>query len=372
MPNEPTPLLIAINILAIFVLCVITRPGLTKGVLSRLARTTSLVLILVFCLFSFWGRDWFGYLSYFNDIKAGQSLSAVEEVYLWLFNVCPNYLSFRLCVWGVAVVLLTRILTRLETNFDTALFFFCSIYLIWFSYARVTLCMALLFYGMSLFASNSENKSKKAHYLLGALCVFLSFYLHKSSFFGIIVVLLVLFLGPLKKKAVAIAIIAFPIVVMIVAHYLSGALEGLMENDAETINEYVTAGTRYLERDRYVYGPGIVVQRWFERLPYYLISFACIKAQFNHSAMIPKGVNLFMLATIFITLGSTVFLFNLGFNTDIIYTRFLRYAIIPGLVSLTYLYQKKLYPRFTGFILFFAILGCFYALTYSLYNVIVG
>ena len=373
MPQQQTPFLSALNILMIFLLFFLTRPTLKNGQLSQSRRLLVSILVVVFCLFSFWGKDWFGYLNYYTLVKDDGINIPLEDVYLWVIdNLCPNYIVFRIWVWGLAFLLFWRTLSRVDINKDLALFFFCSIYLIWFSYARVSLCMACLFYGLSLFSADNKNSRLFPHKLLAVVLIAASFYLHKSAVFGIVIVLAVLVLKSSGKTAMIASIVAFPIIVLIVSRFLSGFMEELVENETDIINEYASQGKRYLESSDRLHGPGAILQRVFERMPYYLISLACIKAQFDTSIKIPNGVRSFMLAAVLLTFGSSVFLFNLGMNTDIVYTRFLRFTFIPACISLTYLKQTGLYPKWIKATYLFAIIGCVYVLVYSFYNVWTG
>ena len=371
MPHEKTPLLVITNILIVCLLFLITRPALYRRPLSRFKRFSAIILILLFCVFSFWGEDWFGYLSYFERVKAGGEVS-MERVYIWIVNhICPNYFYFRIWIWGTALVLLWGIASRLRINKDVLLFFFSSIYMIWFSYARVSLAMALMFYGLSLFSSDTK-KSGTIQIIVALVCISISFFLHKSAAFGILIITIVILLRAVDRWAIAVSLIAFPLLILIASDFLSGLIDSMMDIDSEIVTDYLERGEHYLQTENAIHGPGVIIQRVFERLPFYLISYLCLKALYNNELVVCRGIRLFMVSTIMITLVSSVFLFNIGMNTDVVYTRFLRFGIIPACISLTFLSSSGKYSRFVKFIYRFAILGCFYALFYSLYDVYVG
>ena len=49
------------------------------------------MLCLLFCLFSFWGTDWFHYLETYDIIRAGYETN-LENVYVWIIqNISPYF-----------------------------------------------------------------------------------------------------------------------------------------------------------------------------------------------------------------------------------------------------------------------------------------
>ena len=69
---------------------------------------------------------------------------------------------------------------------------------------------------------------------------------------------------------------------------------------------------------------------------------------------------------------SSIFAFDLGANTQTLYVRMMRYAQIPLCICLSYLYENNLYKKQVKWVYTIGIAGCFYAITYMLYNIIVG
>lgn len=368
MPSQQHPYLVALNLLFIFILFLTTHIALKNETLSKPKYYFALFLMFISCLFSFWGLDWFGYLTYYNAIKEGYEILTMESFYIWLVkNLCPHYLVFRTLVWGSALILLGRTVKRLKINKYISLFFFCCIYLIWFSYARATLAMALMFYGLSLFTSESVFK-KSFEFPLAIACIIGSFFLHKTALFGIFVILIVILIKSSSKFAIVVSLFTFPLLVFITSRFLPDFIYNMMDTDMEIMNEYMERGNNYLGRDATIHGPGRMLQRFFEWTPYYLITFASIKVLFDKTIIIPNNIRTFLLTTVFITFCSSIFLFNLGMNTDTVFTRFIRYNIIPTCLSLSYIYQTHKYNRLIKFTYILAILGCFYAMIYSLYN----
>ena len=144
--TQQTPFLVLSNIIVLCYLYRSLKPVLvdTNYISSKRVLVTQF-LMLLFCLFSFWGTDWYGYLNYFTAVKSGwEDRVPMEDVYIWLMEVLPSYLLFRFIVWGGALLLLLKSVSNFEINKKLFLFLFCSIFLIWFTYARASLGMAMM------------------------------------------------------------------------------------------------------------------------------------------------------------------------------------------------------------------------------------
>ena len=120
--NEGSSILILFNLLILMILFFSCR-GLFRCTKEkkRISRSLFIVLITIFCLFSFWGGDWFHYQYGFEHVA---EITHMEPVYLWLYTHSHSYLLFRIIVWGSAVFLLLRAFKRLQINNDVAIAFF--------------------------------------------------------------------------------------------------------------------------------------------------------------------------------------------------------------------------------------------------------
>lgn len=322
------------------------------------------ILCLVFCLFSFWGTDWYSYLETFAFIKAGCGTN-LENVYVWIIqNISPNYLSFRLIVWGGALLLFLKTVNNLSVSKELVLFLFGVIYIIWFSYARATLAMALAFYGYSLIVKNTQNFRSV---VLGCSILLSSYYFHKTAAFAIGVVALALLLKRFPRYAIWILLITFPVGVVCakigIADFMMSdtGVEGDMAS-------YMATGQRYMEMDLSSHGIGAILQSIFERLPYYLIAFLGFGIIRQKKIMIQNDVKAFIVLQILLVLISSIFAFNLGVNTSTIYGRFLRFSAIPTTIVMAYLYQSGYRHKFVKRTIQIAVCGTLYALLYSFYN----
>ena len=83
---------------------------------------------LVFCLFSFWGTDWFHYAEmYFNILYVSGFNTSLESVYTLIAAISPNYLVFRAIIWGSALYLLCLLFRHVSVRGDLLLSIFCGI-----------------------------------------------------------------------------------------------------------------------------------------------------------------------------------------------------------------------------------------------------
>lgn len=363
-----TPFLVFTNILFIAFFYFYLRSTIKYGYISKAKKRITIFLIFVFCLMSFWGTDWFGYLSYYMAVKNGWAEHVpMEDVYVWLMeDVCTDYLQFRAIVWGTALFFFVMTIKRLKINVGIALFFFCCIYLIYFSYARATLAITMMTYGYTLIWSN--NKRWNIHHtFLGLSIVACSFFFHKSAIFGIVAILFAIIIKKAGNTGVKISLLLYPLAVFGLMLFFRDYFSSFTEAD-DTLGEYAQAGASYLESEKGWMGIGTFIQRILERVPYYLLAY-CSYRELKHPSM--KHVSTmkacFTLLLLEIAMAS-LFLFDIGLSTSTVYTRFVRYAQIPACIVLTYLYQNRLQRRCVKYAYSIGLLGCAYSLIYTFYN----
>lgn len=369
-----TPLLVSLNLLLIFILYIYTKPAFVSRYLSPVRIKVAIALCFVFCLFSFWGADWFGYLSYFEWAKSGFIEQVpMESFYLWLIDeVCTNYMQFRMIVWGLALVLFIFTLRRLKLNMGLALFFFCCIYLIYFSYARATLAMTLIFAGYSLLWEHN-GKIVLRNRIIGLLLIGLSFFCHKSAVLGIAAVAMALVVKKWGRNGVILVLLSFPLLVLAMKFFLQDMFTTIVSDEESTLGQYAQAGANYMERKTGFSGIGTFIQKnIFERLPYFILALCCYKEIKSPSAKYTPPIKSMMVLLFVLVITSLIFAFDLGVNTKTIFSRYLRYAQIPACIVLTYMYSNGIQPRLIRWAYIIGIIGCFYTLIYSMYNVMVS
>ena len=123
IPLKSTPLLVFTNLILILVIFFVMRRALYKPYKAGPTRYyLGAFLCLVFCLFSFWGNDWFYFIRYYKLMSADLPCSA-EDVYYLFTAISPHYLVLRFFIWGSALWFFCDIINRLSISKDLALLF---------------------------------------------------------------------------------------------------------------------------------------------------------------------------------------------------------------------------------------------------------
>lgn len=365
-----SPLLVFSNILLILYLYYLLKPSMQPPY-SVKNRTYywSLLLNLIFCLFSFWGLDWFGYLMSFNEIKQGYETN-MEFVYVYIItNICGNYLTFRIIVWGLALLFLYGIMRRLSIKEHLFLYIFSVFFLIFFSYARVSLAMSIMFYAVSLFYK-PYKKVRYLSYIIAFLLIAISYYLHKSALWGLSIILIAyLSLAIIRKRYFLFLLFLLPALLWLLQDTLSDFMIMSFSDDT-FLDDALNVGQGYLQHSKKAHGIGGVISLIIESAPYYLLMYICIKLDYaKRYSIIPVDIKFFSRLLVFMVIGSAMFLLDFGYNTEVVYVRFLRFCTIPSAVMLTFLHQIQFMPKTVkcNFVLFG--INVIYALSYTFYNV---
>lgn len=149
------------------------------------------ILILIFCVFAFWSQDYYGYIEAikFIDLRFpdAEQRTHLERLYIWIgYFVNGDYTLFRLCVWGVSYILFLKTLQNLGIHNKQTIALFIVYFLLIFSYARVSLGMASLFYGASLILKIDNWRIGQILKIgVGLAMLFLAYNAHKSMFVAI-------------------------------------------------------------------------------------------------------------------------------------------------------------------------------------------
>ena len=365
---EQTPFLVSINLLMLLLNLLIMSPAMHSPYkASSLRRSTSIIIIFLFCLFSFWGPDWFHYAEKFG-VLINDYDSDIEDIYYYIAKyLSPNYLIFRMIVWWGGLLLLFQTIKRLNVNRDLFLLVFGCVWLIYFSYARVSLAMSILFYGSSFLIKPIKNK-KALSYFLGLLLVGVAFYFHKSAIFGQLIVLVTILTNKLGKRSSILIILLFPLLIYLTRGFLMDFMSAGYDVEEGVIESYANVGQSYLGRTSGQKGLGSQIQRLLEVIPYYILAIVSIRltGKRGHETL-PKDIRFVARLLFFIVLLSSVFLFDFGLNTGILYIRFIRFAIIPASVLLSYLLEHRELLRNGRTLFYGTFVGTLYAVMYMLY-----
>ncbi len=381
---EPLPILVFSNLLMALFLLLLSRKGFKEPYSLRPWRRCLMILVaMVFCLFSFWGTDWFHYAEmYLNLVYMDGFNTSLEDVYYLIANyLSPNYIVFRGVVWGTALFLTLLLMKHASARTDLILCFFCSLWLIYFSYGRISIAYALMYLGASIIYKPIRGKVLIS-LILGSLFLISSLFFHKSSVYGIVIILLAFLPKMLNKRTFLLLLIAYPWLILItqllVAQFMNTAVDPTARNTG------ATAGMTYLNEDSLDIGLAYRVQLILEYIPYYLLAYIGYKLNIltedevdengdtTQVSPVPSDIRLFGRILFYIVATASVFAFNPGANTQTLYIRFLLFGFIPACIVLAWVWQSGNFPRLAKSTFLLVLAGTGYTLLYSFYIAYVG
>lgn len=373
--NEGSVLAVSIDILLYMSILLFMRPVWNNDTYSTGKAKMGLFLFLLFCIFPFFGGDYFGYRTLFeikNELLAGVWSTHIEPVYLTIMQYCfDSYEIFRLIVWGGAIFLMYLMASKLNIDRYKYFAFFSCAYITRFCYARVSLAMAIMFLGLSLFLFSSDNRNvltKCFLKVLGLVILMSSYYFHKSALFGIGICILSCLFIKQNKFLIIFGIILIPIFILLLNSMLLDIEDTSASSNDGLIN--YSAAQHYMSgTSSYSRGIGGLISVILERIPYYLTAWLVIKSIFDDKyRTYPDSIRVFANASLFIPAVATLMLLISQVNTHTLYYRFLSFSIIPSAVYLTYLYKRGIYPRTVRFAFNFGVIYSIYFLAYILYQ----
>ena len=386
---QNNPLLISINLIMLIVMWYVMQPAILykEGVVSPARLYFTLFTWFLFDIFAFWGSDWFHLYVAYKDIMNGTPI--VEDIYTWIAGkLAPdNYYFFRIIVWGLAQLLLWDTFKRLSVSSHLILAVFIGVWMIWFSFGRFSLALALVFWGLTIY--HNSNRLSLLPKVIGICAIAVSFFFHKSAIFLIVVSFLTILTSNINKMTYVFSIITFPILV----HFLSAGFIDtfllMMTDRVEDLNNYIVKAQHYMEADKSSNGIGPLIGLLLEKIPYYLISalgiIAVLKADNaisstdyveydlnetcddNQYSPVPDDIKMFVRVLFFILLLSSILLFSDSANTQVIYDRFTKFSLVPAAIVLAYLFDNDKYFRYAWWTYCIALFGTFYQMVYVLY-----
>lgn len=328
---------------------------------------TLLAVLLIFSLFPFFSGDYYHYKEGFEDIMGGYS-TGLEPIYTDIANIVGgSYLLFRLVIWGGSLLCISKTLSLVSIRKEYTLVVFAALFICMFSYARVSLSMALLFLGYALISNTTNVLSLKN--VVAVALIASSFFFHKSAAFGIAMVVISYFLYDMSRKKMVMLCLIAPFAVTIISYSLNTFLSYSISYDSNLFSER-TIDT-YLSSDASFSSAGIAqkIGDILYRCHIYMILVLYIvlvwKNEFN---VFPKGVKMLSTSFFIITVIASCFLFDYGgISTYTLYYRLLNFAMIPASVLVGHCLSEKIHDRLVHYILVVGITAAFYTMLYSLY-----
>lgn len=333
--------------------------------IPRDAHILGTVLIFTFNILSYWGADWFHVYSSFPDMKSGVQ-GHFEGVYIWLATtIGSNYYIFRIIIWGIGQLLLYATFKRTTVNYYLQLYMFIIFGLLWFSYARVSLAMAMMFYGVSVLYK--PLRSKIISYIYGLSFIVASFFFHKSAIFGIGIIAISIISRFLNRRLLVVLILIMALIACFVVATLLNNFVDMDEDTLDAVQQSTSSAQGYLN-DELASGSRVSsILRYVEHFIYISTAYLSIKLHLSNKYQdIPLVITIFMKIIIFIVVFSLPLMFT-DFNTAVIMVRFLRFGFIPTSIIMAYLWQNRLFNGWTKTIMRLGLFMSVVSLLYSFY-----
>lgn len=355
---------VIINIIMYAIMILLMRPYYLKPDKDNKSRNVIIFAIFfLFCIFPLYSPDTFAYYTYYLLIKQGNiSGVPIEQIYFDIISQIDSFLIFRFIVWGGACACVWFTLKSLKIRIGAFLLFFIGLFILKYSYARAFLSFALIFLGLALCYMDKRVLISR---IMGISIIISACLFHKSAIFGVAIALLTIIIPSLNKSIVKSLLLLYPFLIILAKVIISNFFEtGFDENDLaqSTAQHYLKADIREL-------GIGKMIENLLTRYSFYAAVYLYIVMVFKDSfKQLPLKIQKFATAGFLIIYLSSVFIFDLGYNTQVYYYRLLHFSIIPISVFFGYLFQCRYRFSFIKTTWKIGFIGCVYSFLYTLYN----
>lgn len=325
----------------IFLLCYIFRN-------DRKDRTISWLLVLIFCLFAYWDTDFFSFRQdffspNFNDFR--------DPLYYYLsFAAFKSYTIFRLLIWGTGLLLFKKTIERFSISKNIAIYIFVLFFLLTFSYARVSLGMAMFFYGASLLLNPSKDH-RSLSIIAGLLFIACSYWGHRSM--SLLILLTPMLMVKLNKKTSILLILAgvtFSSLAAILLSKLAGGeiiLSGELSDVGDAASHYAANESTIDYNWKFMLIKNLRNYSFMVLILYFIWKMTLSKDSYRIMPYIKRLTAL--CCTILIIAIS--FMNVLGLGAEVIGYRYLYMLGIPSCIILSYLVDNGITKPATAFIL---------------------
>lgn len=310
-------------------------------------------MILIFCLYAFWDTDYFSFRYIFHTELKGFR----DPLYYYLGEVSfGSYTIFRLLIWGTALYLFKKTIDRFKISSNIAAYIFAVFFLLTFSYARVSLGMAMYFYGLS-YLIKLPQKDRFWSIVWGLLFIGCSYYGHRSLV-ALILLTPLAFIKLNKKSFFAITIVgilASSLAATLLSDLITGSL--ILGNDFGGAGE---AAEQYANIEMEMeYNWKFTLMRYLRFSSFYIaIAYFIWKIAFSDdSKHIPNSIKRLTTISLGILIFAVSFMVLPSWGAEIIGYRYLYMLGIPVCIIMSYIASNKLCkPRTVSLLLLLAFL----------------
>ena len=288
-----------------------------------------------------------------------------EDIYGWIItNLGYSYTFFRLIIWGSALTLLFISYKRVGINPDMTLYYFGVLFMIRFSYARVSLAMAIILLGLT-FVYKPIMKLKVISYLLGLTIIGCSIFFHRSSAIGCMAAVITLFLIKNSRWKIISIALSMPLATFVVSSFLGSMLNMSFETYDASLDSKIE---NYLTNTVSERGIAVKIQTFLLQTPMYMSALLCailaIKNKIEEFSMVERAFAYYVFVIMLFSFGLS---FGAGYETAVLMHRTMYFAMPANAVFLMSVNTRKVYPKLFKFIYYTAFSASLYALLYSTY-----
>ena len=343
----------------------------TPFCLPSSSRRFGIVLILLFCLFAFWGGDYFHYKAAFIDFNT-TGYNNQEKIYEWFYSTFSfSYTAFRLAIWGLALSALLWSYRSIAQSFDLALFIFGCCFLPIYSYARVSAAMSIILLGLSFIVNKEKNRLLSVIFGLTLLAV--SAFFHKSAPLGIVMALAALFMVNANRTRLFIVAIMAPLIVLVIQQAFDIFAAVDLDSDTFITEHYRDRFFEASPNEASNWSIGPFVNSIVTRFPSYFIAFLyVVLAWTGDFKKLQIGERAFASYAFCVTLLSLLFSLDLGVSTNVLQYRTLYFAFPANAVFLAGVRKRGIRPKLFTPIFYLAVFSGFYQVIYAAYCALVA
>lgn len=233
-------------------------------------------LFLLFCTTCFLDGDNFHYTQWVKNANTKgiiDPFSSAEPFYQYIsFFINENYFLFRLIVWGGALLLFSATAKRIDINPRLALYLLFMLFLVTFTFSRMTLAVVAYFYGLSfLIKPGARNTILKI--LLGIVIIIIAREFHRSANVLLALTPLLLIPNVKNKKIKLIMIICSAIVVYFASYVIIQDMGELVQltGDDSVVDKY----NKYAIKDVETLGLGASIYFGFRHIILWGVTIVC-------------------------------------------------------------------------------------------------
>lgn len=298
-------------------------------------------LILVFLLFAYWDTDYFSFRQMFYT-----SLENFRDPMYYYLSLASfdSYTLFRLIIWGSALLLFKKTSDRYGISPNITAFVFSIFFLLTFSYARVSLGMAMYFYGLS-FLIKPHQTNRFWGFVWGLTFVCCSYFGHRSLLVLIALTPLAIFQLDRKKLIIlgCVGIAASGFAATLLSDLISGSL-----SVSDTMGAAGEAAEQYANIEiEMEYNWKFALMRNLRFYSIYIaMAYIAWKVSFSkESKFIAPEIKRLATVSCAILLFSVSFLLAPSWGADIIGYRYLYMVGLPICTMIAYFASYKLISK---------------------------